>query len=302
MTATAAGGFFAGEGLPTATGGGLGGGLFSSTPGWRRSPAALRGLGSTSATGDASFSAGLSAAPSSAAATGGHHFFGGMPATSAFSGLPSTLPTAKTAPAPRLSGLSPAEMNDSIAPNRQAQFSRRQAHGRCENRGFRVGKGNRLRSRASIAVYHRRPTQPPSHMAAYGAHRGGDRSNDGTDSELSSIPSTRDTSPGAGASGSHHHTDSYIGKALFDFKPQEAVEVELHAGDLVHIFPGITCAQGWCVVTNRGATGLVPLSYVTRSTRTEGRAAAGAAARRQQPAARPAAATRGTSRARSSRR
>lgn len=101
-------------------------------------------------------------------------------------------------------------------------------------------------------------------MAAYGAHRGGDRSNDGTDSELSSIPSTRDTSPGAGASGSHHHTDSYIGKALFDFKPQDAVEVELHAGDLVHIFPGITCAQGWCVVTNRGATGLVPLSYVTR--------------------------------------
>ena len=51
---------------------------------------------------------------------------------------------------------------------------------------------------------------------------------------------------------------------LFDFKPQDAVEVELHAGDLVHIFPGITCAQGWCVVTNRGATGLVPLSYVTR--------------------------------------
>ena len=101
-------------------------------------------------------------------------------------------------------------------------------------------------------------------MAAYGAHRGGDRSNDGTDSELSSIPSTRDTSPGAGASGSHHHTDSYIGKALFDFKPQDAVEVELHAGDLVHIFPGLTCAQGWCVVTNRGATGLVPLSYVTR--------------------------------------
>ena len=114
-------------------------------------------------------------------------------------------------------------------------------------------------------MYHRRPTQPPSHI--YGGVRRAPRRRPverGTDSELSSIPSTRDTSPGAGASGSHHHTDSYIGKALFDFKPQDAVEVELHAGDLVHIFPGITCAQGWCVVTNRGATGLVPLSYVTR--------------------------------------
>ena len=146
VTATAAGGFFAGDGLPTATGGGLGGGLFSSTP---RVAAVVGGgfggLGSTSATGDASFSAGLSAAPASAAATGGHRFFGGMPATSAFSGLPSTLPTAKTAaPAPRrtFSGLSPAEMNDSIATARQAQFSRRQAQCRAdggENRsGFRV--------------------------------------------------------------------------------------------------------------------------------------------------------------------
>ena len=52
--------------------------------------------------------------------------------------------------------------------------------------------------------------------------------------------------------------------ALLEQLGADAVEVELHAGDLVHIFPGITCAQGWCVVTNRGATGLVPLSYVTR--------------------------------------
>jgi len=80
-----------------------------------------------------------------------------------------------------------------------------------------------------------------------------------------SIPSTRDTSPTSSIRGVATGGDTWVGRALFDFRPDDQVEVELRAGDLIQVFPHIACADGWIVVTNQGQTGLVPASYVGRT-------------------------------------